>query len=99
MDVLALGDYVLLKEEQPEWPEGKGEGLENEDVSKVSEEEHPEKFMKELTELFHKEFWPVAERLRPAGNVRVHRDFRKSPTEWKDSNEAADLRGAFELGK
>jgi carbamoyltransferase len=99
MDVLALGNYILLKEEQPAWPEGKGEGLENEDVSTAPAESQPEELLSELATLFDKEFWPAAEKLKASGHVRIKEEFRKQPTMWEDSGEPADLKPVFEIGK
>lgn len=97
MDVLALGNYVLVKGEQPAWPEGKGEGLENEDVSTAVAEKHPGQLLERLKELFHKDFWPAAERLRPQGAVLVDGDFRKKPSTWSDVTEPAETRALFLL--
>ncbi|MGB7542696.1 MAG: carbamoyltransferase C-terminal domain-containing protein, partial [Burkholderiales bacterium] len=97
MDVLALGDYILLKPEQPLWPEGKGEGLENEDVTKVAAEFHPPKLIEKLKRLFDREFWPVAERLAAKGGVLVSEHVGKKETTWMDVNEPKDLRTLFGL--
>ncbi|HEY6346326.1 MAG TPA: carbamoyltransferase N-terminal domain-containing protein [Bryobacteraceae bacterium] len=97
MDVLALGEYILSKEEQPVWPEGKGEGLENEDAATSSNETQPEELLKALVALFECEFWPAAQKLKSAGQVRIEERFRRSPTMWEDSDEPADLRPLFEL--
>ena len=98
MDVLALGDYILLKPEQPEWFEGKGEGLENEDVSQAAAEQAPEKLLQELSQAFDSDFWPAAEKLKAGGGVRITEEFRKTPTMWEDANEPADRKPLFELG-
>jgi len=97
MDILALGDYILLKEQQPPWPEGRGEGLESEDMSQGSSESHPEELLKELSSLFEKQFWPIAQRLKARGCVRVKEEFRKAQTKWEDACEPADLKSLFEL--
>jgi hypothetical protein len=99
MDVLALGDYILLKEDQPAWPEGKGEGLENEDVTTGTREEHPEKLMQQLELLFVKEFWPAASAMRAKCWVRVKEERRNVPSTWEDANEPEDLKPVFELGR
>ena len=99
MDVLALDDYVLLKEEQPPWPEGKGEGLENEDVTVAASDDEPQELVKELSALFDREFWPVAKKLKASGDVHVKTEFRKTPTMWVDAREPADLKPIFELGQ
>jgi len=94
MDVLALGDYILVKPEQPPWPEGKGEGLENEDVTKVAAEPNPPKMLAKLERLFAEAFWPAAERLIASGAVSVGGSGGKSTT-WVDAGEPADPRSLF----
>jgi len=97
MDVLALGDFILLKPGQPIWPEGRGEGLENEDVAVVAPESHPPKLVAKLTRLFDEEFWPAAERLAAKGGVLVSEKFGNKATTWVDANEPSDLRSLFDL--
>jgi len=96
MDVLALGNFVLLKPEQPAWPEAKGEGLENEDVSVASTEEHPEALLNDLRQIFMNEFWPAAERLKQGDHVLVHPAYQPQSSTWIPSNEPQDLRALFE---
>jgi carbamoyltransferase len=98
MDVLALGDYILVKGDQPAWPEGKGEGLENEDVAAAPQkQEEPEKLLSKLTSLFRSDFWPAARRLRGQDQVAVREKFRKGASTWEDAPELGDPRTAFEL--
>jgi len=97
MDVLALGDYVLRKEDQPAWPEGKGEGLESEDVSKLDSTAPPEELQADLAHLFDQEFWPAAQMLKANGHVRVKPEFHRSPTTWEDAGEPEELKSIFEL--
>jgi carbamoyltransferase len=97
MDVLALGDYILVKPEQPPWPEGKGEGLESEDIAVVAAESHPPKLVAKLDRLFDLEFWPVAEKLAAEGGLLVSEKFGNKVTTWVDANEPSDLRSLFEL--
>jgi carbamoyltransferase len=99
MDVLALGDYILLKPEQPKWHEGTGEGLENEDVTQAAAEQAPEKLLEELQQAFATDFWPAAEKLKANGGLRITEEFRKTPTMWEDANEPADRKPLFELGE
>jgi len=98
MDVLALGDYILLRPEQPAWFEGKGEGLENEDVSQAAAEQAPEKLLQELAQAFDNDFWPAAQKLKANGGVRITEEFRKTPTMWEDAKEPTDRKPLFELG-
>jgi carbamoyltransferase len=99
MDVLALGNCVLLKHEQPPWHEGKGEGLENEDVSVDKSESHPDELRAELSELFERHFWPAVEQLKAQGLLRITEKFRNLPTTWEDAREPADLKPLFELAE
>lgn len=79
MSVLALGDYILLKEEQPPWPEGKGEGLESEDTSKPETDGKAEPMGKELHRIFQRDFLPLAAKVKPD----VSTEFRRSDTLWE----------------
>lgn len=87
MNVLAIGDYILLKEEQPEWPEGTAEGLESEDATKAEAATHPEGLIKDLEDLFHKKFLPLAETTKS----RIH-----SQAGWHPAPKTKDL---FEFPK
>ncbi len=98
MDVLALGDYILLKPEQPAWPEARGEGLENEDITKAVAESHPPELVEDLTKLFEREFWPAAEKLKAQGAVRVRAGKNGgAASTWADAGEPADLKPCFEV--
>jgi carbamoyltransferase len=92
MDVLSLGNFVLFKEDQPPWPEGKGEGLESEDAeapvtsaAALDGAAHPPGLIKALRKLFHEEFVPAARRLQAEGAVAVGTKLEGSPTEWEDA--------------
>ncbi|MCS7466762.1 hypothetical protein NZK35_08915 [Stieleria sp. ICT_E10.1] len=67
MDVLALGNCILVKMEQPEWPEGKGEGLENEDVYAVKQAEPDDEYHQQIRKLFDSAFWPSVVEARKKG--------------------------------
>jgi len=97
MDVLALGDFILLKPQQPAWPEGKGEGLESEDIAAVAAESHPPKLVEKLARLFEREFWPTAGKIAAKGGVLVSEKFGNKATTWVDADEPTDLRSLFEL--
>jgi carbamoyltransferase len=79
MNVLALGDYILLKEEQPPWPEGAAEGLESEDAAKPEQNPHPEAFLKKLRQIYRETFLPAA---REVHERRMHLEFQRVPTSW-----------------
>lgn len=97
MDVLALDDFILLKGEQPEWPEGKGEGLENEDITKVAPVETEDELSRMLLKSFEKSFWPQAEQLKRDGALLVNLDEPKRKTTWKEVETPEDARDCFVL--
>ncbi len=96
MDVLALGDCILVKDDQPPWHEGKGEGLENEDIATAAPEEQPAELLGELSEIFTRDFWPAAGRLRADGEVAVGAKADAVSSTWTDAGEPARLRPLFE---
>jgi carbamoyltransferase len=73
MDVLALGDFILHKEDQPAWNEGAGkhEALESEDLSSGTAAPNPEPLMRKLNVVFRHDFWPVAQELRRSDGTRI----------------------------
>ena len=80
MNILNLGRFVLYKEEQPAWPEGKGEGLESEDREEsVRDSGQPKKFLDQIEALFTNTFVPLARRLQGSG---VDLGFRKLSSMW-----------------
>lgn len=87
MDVLALGDFLLLKSEQPPWGEGRGQGLENEDIASEARETHPEPFLKTIRRLFPG-FLSVAAGLRERKLILVDETFRRVPSLWVDAEES-----------
>jgi carbamoyltransferase len=82
MDVLLLGNAMLVKEEQPPWPEAKGH-VEREQDGEGMGSPAPA-LLAELRRLYRREFLPVAARLRQQGQVRVELDLRRRPTTWSD---------------
>jgi carbamoyltransferase len=98
MDTLALGNFILLKEEQPAWTEGRGRSLENEDASPQSGFSHPPRLVAKLKRLFEADFWPEAVKLRRDNAVLVTEDPSAATTTWVDAADPVDLRAAFELG-
>ena len=87
MDVLALGDFVLVKEEQPPWPETKvgvpSENAEGPDSAAVSTD--PRALVKALRDIFEEDFLPAARRLATQGGVRIPTELGPSDTEWTDA--------------
>ena len=96
MNVLALGNYILLKEEQPPWPEGKGESLESEDAAKTEPSRHPEGLLRDLRKIFQKRFLPLSVALREQGAVRVDTTFRQTATEWAEIDGGSSTKQIFE---
>ncbi|MBM3745259.1 MAG: carbamoyltransferase [Acidobacteria bacterium] len=82
MDLLGLGRFVLLKQEQPPWREGKGADLESEDAPAVEPTGHPPGFVAKLEKLFQERFVPLAERLRREGKVKLDPAFRRVASTW-----------------
>ena len=67
MNVLALGNCVLRKEEQPAWPEDKGAGLENEDTTKAGGPDQPIALLRALRRLFRRDGLTLSAALRREG--------------------------------
>ncbi len=91
MDALVLGDYLLLKEDQP------ASSVLPEPVSKtVPARELDSATAEELRKLYREEFLPLAERL--AGNgVEVSEKPTGQSTLWRDLNESTDPRVIFQI--
>jgi carbamoyltransferase len=84
MDVLVLENFILLKEQQPLWPEEKGHVEKNEDIAdEVVVEESP--FVQALTRVYQEQFLPVAEALRADGQARFDTAFQRRATMWEDT--------------
>ncbi len=97
MNVLALGNYVLWKEQQPPWPEAKGEGLENEDVTKVERSDQPAALLRELRSLFHETVVPLSATLREQGALRITVAPAQASTTWSPIEERRPGRQRFEF--
>jgi carbamoyltransferase len=97
MNVLALGNYVLLKEDQPPWPEGKGEGLENEDETKAARPDQPSALLRALRRLFRREVLKLSDRLRRQGTLRVTTMRAQTSTGWSRCEDPLPLRQRFEF--
>jgi carbamoyltransferase len=98
MDVLALGNFILVKGAQPVWPEGMGEGLENEDVSPAAvTESYPDELIGKLHKIFDDAFWPAAVKCKESASVLIDPNFRRTSSTWTDVDEPGDLRSRFAL--
>jgi carbamoyltransferase len=99
MNVLALGNYVLLKEEQPRWPEGPGEGLESEDMAQPEAVEQPGALLRVLKRLFRQGFLPLADALQKQRAIFVDVAFRHVPSTWKSLDHPQPIQKIFEFAK
>jgi carbamoyltransferase len=81
MDVLVLENCLLLKDEQPTWPESKGHFEEHNDKPRES---YKDSFIKALHKLYLKEFLPAAARLQNQGVGQVPTELQPAPTTWVD---------------
>jgi carbamoyltransferase len=97
MNVLALGSYVLLKEDQPPWPEPRGKGLENEDAVRVEPAAHPERLVAQLDKVFRTQFLPLALTLNGSRAVRLELNFRRRQSTWENYRSPASPVGLFEF--
>ncbi|MEE9391164.1 MAG: carbamoyltransferase N-terminal domain-containing protein [Planctomycetota bacterium] len=93
MDALMLGPYLLLKEEQGEWPEPKGHIEEEENVVTSTSDDVDDEFSRDLREVFHRDFLKVAA-LIPSKDIEVKRDGSGS-TAWTDMDSNSNSREVF----
>ena len=96
MDALVLGDCLLLKGEQPPWPEGRGEITEETDP-RLSRGAEPGPFLSALEEIHARDFLPVAERLRAAGGLRVSTQWHRLRSAWVDCEAPGGVASPFEI--
>jgi carbamoyltransferase len=80
MDVLLLGNYLLLKQEQPPWPEKKG----HVDEYMVKSASVEPALLTALTETYEKAFLPLVHQIKANGYSPLIRPFKKRATTWED---------------
>jgi carbamoyltransferase len=97
MNVLALGPFVLLKGEQPTWPEGRGEGLESEDAAEPEPDAADDPLARQLRLLFQRDVVPLAGALQREGRLLVDTTFRHTATEWSACDDARPVRALLEI--
>jgi carbamoyltransferase len=97
MNVLALGNFLLRKEDQPPWPEGKGEGLEDEDATKTDHPGQPAGLARSLRRLFRRDVRQLSERLRQQGGLLLTMTPPLAPTTWSRCEEPQPHRRRFEF--
>jgi carbamoyltransferase len=95
MDVLLLGNALLLKEDQPAWPEAKGH-VERDDEPDA-ENPIPPALLRALRRLYVRDFLPAATHLSQTGGVRITREFRKSESTWAQHRSPATDREIFAI--
>jgi hypothetical protein len=96
MDVLALGDFILTKEEQPTWPEGRGEGLESEDIMDTEVKLAPKRIADKFGRIFEQHFWPTAEELDRENQLVVNTQSPPCESTWQSVSTQRDRKQDFE---
>ena len=98
MDVLALGNCILRKVDQPSWPEGKGAGLENEDVLAVAIENKNDPLHRQIDRMFDKSFWPAVEQGTREGMPTIlQRKERLADSRWESVDDSVEHGNSFEF--
>ncbi|HEY7650916.1 MAG TPA: carbamoyltransferase N-terminal domain-containing protein [Methylomirabilota bacterium] len=80
MDVLALGDYLLLKGDQPPWPKEPNSAAERRAPAAALEPA----FLEDLRQIYARTFRPAAERIRSNGYVPMRLPFKRRTSLWDD---------------
>jgi hypothetical protein len=99
MNMLALGDFILFKEDQPEWPEGKGVGLESVKKENVIDSMYPADFLKKLNQFYHSEFIETSRKIQASNLSAIESNLTGAASAWLDVEEPEDLKAAFEFDK
>jgi carbamoyltransferase len=97
MNVLNMGRFVLLREEQPPWPEGRGEGLESEDAEDRSVSGERDELSSKLGTIFRESFVPLADQLAKKGKLKIAPAFQRLPSMWTPVDSSLTKSGLFEL--
>lgn len=87
MDVLALESFILLKKDQPVWPEPKGHVEESDEYSSV-EVDSP--LLVKLKKMYRSDFIPLVRQWDARGLRKIHRGFRERMSTWEDCHHPAD---------
>jgi carbamoyltransferase len=95
MDYLALGPYLLKKEDQPAWPEPKGH-IEEDDDLKAKDHDYEETFTQAISDAFYASFLPAISGLAK-DSVHVATVGKRLPTTWTDIQEAASGKSVFAI--
>jgi carbamoyltransferase len=97
MDVLVLGDYLLIKGEQPAWPEPKGHVESDDAETSRPASDAAEPLAKALREVYTRVFAATAERLRRGGQLKLTTDLQRRPTMWVDCAASESPREVFAI--
>lgn len=81
MDALILGNYMLIKNEQPQWTEAKREAAE---YDESSEQPGNSRFIKALSRIYANDFLPIASSLREQNMVQGSTAFGRVQSTWED---------------
>ena len=81
MDALILGNFLLIKTEQPQWTEAKGQIAEHDEALQQTVDS---RFIKALRRIYANEFLPIASSLRNQKMVQVSTAFERVPSTWED---------------
>jgi carbamoyltransferase len=93
MDVLILGDFLLVKESQPPWIESERAPINT--PARVASSNDPS-FLEELAKMFDRDFLPVAEVFRNNG-VRISTNLKRAVTTWVDHPAEQTPKAIFEI--
>jgi carbamoyltransferase len=80
MDALILGNFLLIKTEQPQWTEVKEIAKHNESLQQTVDS----RFIKVLRRIYANDFVHVASSLRDQRMVQVSTAFERVPSMWQD---------------
>ena len=94
MDVLILGNCLLMKGEQPGWPETKGH-LEKEDSPLP--QTSPDGFIKGLRQIYKGQFSPIALALSGQRFIRIATVWTRGATNWSDVTDDQSPKAIFSI--
>ena len=87
MDALLLGDFLLLKEQQPEWTKPKGHIEEDENLTPpvaVATGDQEKSLQNKLSRLFRQQYLPLAKQLQQQQALHFTTEFRRVASCWRD---------------
>lgn len=93
MDALVLEHFLLLKEDQPPWPESKGHVEEDDEIAEVG----VDRLTKEIIAVF--DAGTVAQLGVSSQVARAIADWKRRPSFWDDHKDASTLGEIFDIPK